>query len=65
MSLSRLTLALFVAAAVVAPTIAVAQPATGTLLVVIRGAINDPSNADAKADPADAKTPVLPVVYEE
>jgi hypothetical protein len=64
MRLSRLSLALLAAAiAVAAPTVAAAQAATGTLLVVIRGAINDPSNAGATDDPADAKTPVLPVVW--
>jgi hypothetical protein len=66
MSLSRLSLGLVaVALAAAAPTVAAAQAATGTLIVVIRGAINDPSNAGATEDPADARTPVLPVVYEE
>lgn len=66
MRLSRLSLALLAAAiAVAVPAVAAAQTATGTLLVVIRGAINDPSNANATDDAADAKTPVLPVVYEE
>jgi hypothetical protein len=65
MTFSRLSLALIAALVVAAPTVAAAQTVTGTLLVVIRGAVNDPSNAGATDDPADAKTPQIPVVYED
>jgi hypothetical protein len=66
MSLSKLSLAvLALGLAVAAPSVAAAQTVTGTLLVVIRGAVNDPSNAGKADDPADAKIPQIPVVYED
>jgi hypothetical protein len=65
MSLSRLSLAVLALGLAVAPTVAAAQTVTGTMLVVIRGAVNDPANANAKEDPADAKTPQIPVEYED
>jgi hypothetical protein len=59
----RLACAL-VAAAIVVPTLASADPTTRIETVIVQGAIKDPANALYPKDTSANSAPTLPVVYE-
>ena len=52
------------AAAIVSPSLAMADPTTRIETVIVNGAIKDPANALYPKDKSANAAPMLPVVYE-